>query len=285
MALPLSLGGPQQQAPSTAKRSRLLMSALAGVALVVLLFASRGGGTTGAATADKSVVVAAAADGAAKPPRVPVTLFVMILCPDAQFCETFLEPVLTPLKSVISVRTEYIMREEEEEEQQAGGGGSKNKKLVCMHGERECVGNKQQLCLQKRLDQRIGAGKLSADATVDVLLKFLTCGWRSPADIGTDKGARQCLAAIGWAAAADADDVLACASGAEGDALLAASHAATTAAGAKNSCTVFVDGRRRCVRDGGAFRDCEPGRTPADFKKSICAALPKGAAGAAAVCG
>lgn len=289
---PLSMGGGGQQQQShisTARRSRLLMTFLAGIALVVLLFAGGGGSKDGGKSVDRgstattstpAVLATSTPSSSSSSPRVPVTIFVMSRCPDAQFCETFLQPILEPLKGVVRLRAEYIVREEEEE-----ATTPTKKKLTCMHGEQECAGNRQQLCLQKRLDGRIAAGKISADATVDVLLKFLTCGWRRPSEIGSEAGARSCLAEVGWTKAEDQDDVLACAKGPEGEALMAASHAATKAAGATNSCTINVSGKRRCVRDGGAFRECEGGSEPADFKRTVCEALKAAGGGtAAAVC-
>jgi hypothetical protein len=286
----MGAGGQQQQQShiSTARRSRLLMTFLAGIALVVLLFAGGGGSKdggksvdSGSTTSPPAVLATSSSSSSSSSPRVPVTIFVMSRCPDAQFCETFLQSsVLEPLKGAVRLRAEYIVREEEAT---AGTTATATKKLTCMHGEQECAGNRQQLCLQKRLDDRIAAGKLSADATVDVLLKFLTCGWRRPSEIGSEAGARSCLSEVGWANAEDQDDVLSCAKGAEGEALMAASHAATQAAGATNSCTINVNGKRRCVRDGGAFRECEGGSEPADFKKTICAALTAGG-GTAAAC-
>lgn len=280
---PLSLGPPP---PHTARRSRVLLSALAGVALVVLMLAS-GVGKQQQEQQETPAPSVAAADGpsASASPRVPVTIYVMSLCPDAQFCETFLQPILAPLKSIVKLRAEYIVNGPPTAAKEEGSAAAAAAPLTCKHGARECAGNRQQLCLQARLDERIAAGAASADATVDVLLKFLTCGWRDPGGIGTDEGARGCLAEAGWAAKAEQEGVLACAGGAEGEALLAASHAATTAAGATNSCTIDVAGKRRCVRDGGAFRECDQGSAPADFARTICGALPAEARKAAAAAG
>jgi len=295
----------QGQPFSTARRSRSLvtmLSAAAGCALVVLLFASGGGRGTrgGAGNGGGSDNLLPGASGQADAGRVPVIIYVMSRCPDAQFCEGFLAPILAPLKGVVRLRAEYIVREAEDEAADddaaaaaAGdkqGAGTKNATapaFACMHGPQECAGNMAQLCLQKRMDEQIATGSLSADATVTSFLAFLNCGWKSPAAIGTAAGTRACLAAVGMTKGAEQDAVVACASGAEGAALLAASHAATSAAGATNSCTIDVAGRRRCVRDGGRFRDCAGGSEPADFARTICAALgdqERAAAAAAGVC-
>jgi hypothetical protein len=260
---------------STARRSRSMVTAataLAGVALVVLLFAGGGNRASSAPAAppptSRSSSVSSAADDAAS--RVPVTIFIMSRCPDAQYCESFLAPVLEPLKQHVRLRAEYIVREEEKDA--GGGGGGKKTTLACMHGPQECAGNKAQLCLQDRLDSRIAKGLAPADATVNVFLRFLTCGWEQPATIGTDAGTRRCLAKAGYAEQ-DQADVVKCSAGEEGEALLAASHKATLAAGATKSCTIHVAGKLRCVRDGGAFKDCEGGSRPEDFAATICGAL------------
>jgi hypothetical protein len=302
MALPpLSVGSSPTHAISTARRSRFLLSGLAAAALVALVLVGRGGERAPASAASSSssapaVSAPSAGDpSSSSPPRVPVTIFVMSLCPDAQFCETFLQPILAPLKSVVKLRAEYIVSQAPTATTHEGGGGGaaaadrekkkKNAALTCKHGPRECAGNRQQLCLQARIDERVAAGQATADATVDVLLRFLTCGWRNPDGIGAEAGGRACLSEAGWAGKAEQDAVLACAGGPEGEALLAASHAATTAAGATNSCTINVAGRRRCVRDGGAWRECDGGAAAADFASTICAALPAGAREAAAAAG
>jgi hypothetical protein len=76
-----------------------------------------------------------------------------------------------------------------------------------------------------------------------------------------------------------------CIHGPEGAALMRASASAVNARGVVNSCTVAIDGRQRCIRDGGEWRDCPGGAEDADFVASLCEAYRKRAGRDAAVCG
>jgi len=67
----------------------------------------------------------------------------------------------------------------------------------------------------------------------------------------------------------DIDD---CISGPEGPALMRSSAAAVAARSVVNSCTVAIDGRQRCIRDGGQWRDCPGGSADDDFVESLCRA-------------
>ena len=39
--------------------------------------------------------------------------------------------------------------------------------------------------------------------------------------------------------------------------------------GAETSCTVRVDGKKRCIRDGGEWKDCDGGSDPEDLVRDI----------------
>lgn len=66
--------------------------------------------------------------------------------------------------------------------------------------------------------------------------------------------------------------VLSCISGDEGKKLQLKSADEVKARDVKKSCTVYIDGKRRCIRDGGRWYDCPDGDSDAAFLKSICAA-------------
>ena len=74
----------------------------------------------------------------------------MSRCPDARKCETLFAPSLIKLSSIINFTVSYIAY------------GSTPNDIQCMHGEEECLGNKQQLCVQNMCSQT-------------TLLKFLQC--------------------------------------------------------------------------------------------------------------
>ena len=79
----------------------------------------------------------------------------------------------------------------------------------------------------------------------------------------------------------------ACIDGEEGKALARAHAAEVKARGITRSCTVAIDGVKRCVRDGGRWYACDGGSEEGDFVASLCAAYAAktGAAAPAEVCG
>ena len=54
--------------------------------------------------------------------------------------------------------------------------------------------------------------------------------------------------------------------------LLEDDFAATAATGIKTSCTLQVEGKTVCVRDGGEWKDCPGGSKAKDFHSTICKA-------------
>ena len=136
--------------------------------------------------------------------------------------------------------------------------------FACKHGAPECAGNRQQLCAEAHIPASKSFGVF--------LSSFLLCQWDGNVTIGDPHGTRACLKRAGVGAGTIAE-VEACAKGAEGARLMAESAAAVAAREIVNSCTVFIGGRRRCVRDGGAWRDCPGGSGDADFARSVCEAF------------
>jgi hypothetical protein len=69
-------------------------------------------------------------------------------------------------------------------------------------------------------------------------------------------------------------------------AAIAASSAVAAERQAYRSCTIAIEGKRRCVRDRGVYYSCEGGSTEADFTRSICEAYRNktGAAAPAELC-
>jgi hypothetical protein len=58
----------------------------------------------------------------------------------------------------------------------------------------------------------------------------------------------------------------------EGQQTLEDDFVATAAAGIKTSCTLQVEGKTVCVRDGGKWKQCPGGSEAEDFHRTICEA-------------
>jgi len=153
--------------------------------------------------------------------------------------------VLETLPSVAAVRTEYIARLADEDTVQ------------CMHGQAECDGNKQQLCLQHHLPA----------AENRKFFQTLLC--HSKGRVDDVKLLQGCMKDAGIAASTQAD-VLKCIEGTLGTTLQVGSAKQVTANSVVKSCTVMIDGAKRCIRDGGTWYDCPAGSDTQAFIKTIC---------------
>ncbi|GBF92123.1 hypothetical protein Rsub_04470 [Raphidocelis subcapitata] len=231
------------------------------------------GGAGGAQTAAPAAAPAAAASGgaAAALPGAPadkvlLELFVMSRCPDANLCEHVFDGILDKAGGIAHVQPRYI--------QYASSGGD----VSCMHGEEECTANVYQACVARHAP---------AARNREWLMKFLICAWDGGV-ASYDRGmVKTCLDKVGAKDAAMRSAVDACIDGEEGKALARAHAAEVKARGIERSCTVAIEGVKRCVRDGGRWYDCEGGSEEGDFVASLCAAYAKktGAAAPAEVCG
>jgi hypothetical protein len=64
--------------------------------------------------------------------------------------------------------------------------------------------------------------------------------------------------------------VLECNNGPQGTQLQLASAGKVAKNKVVRSCTVFIAGKARCIRDGGIWYDCDAGSSNQDFLKTIC---------------
>ncbi|KAF9963403.1 hypothetical protein BGZ70_007438, partial [Mortierella alpina] len=124
--------------------------------------------------------------------------------------------------------------------------------VECMHGALECEGNKQQLCFRKFFPDR------------ETWFPFVLRMNSQPSRVGDVAFAREAGEAIGGKSAL-LGKVEECAGGQEGLDLLIASVKNTESHDAKASCTVFINNKKRCVVDGGVWRECPGGSTVPDF--------------------
>jgi len=169
--------------------------------------------------------------------NVRVNFYVMSKCPDAQLCETRFAPTLIKLASIINFTVNYIARE------------SKQNELLCMHGADECLGNKQQLCVQSLTTQTN-------------LLTFLQCQSNTMQSIPSND--EVCAKDINL----KYSDLQACVQTA-GDRLLHKSIQQTRLANVQKSCTMFINNKFWCQHDG-TWNGCAEGKDPVDLIRSVC---------------
>jgi len=172
---------------------------------------------------------------------VHVDFFVMSKCPDARKCETLFAPTLLKLSSIINFTISYIAYE------------TKPNQIECMHGPEECLGNKQQLCVQNMCSQT-------------TLIKFLQCQSRSIENIPNN--GEQCVneasdGTLKWS------DIDICIKSNKADELFHKSLEKTRSASAKKSCTIHLNGKFWCMHDG-TWYGCTEGRDEKSFIKAIC---------------
>lgn len=193
--------------------------------------------------------------------RVNVTLAVMSRCPDALACEAAFDKVLDRVNAKTRVTMSYI------------GSIDKDSKYgaSCMHGDQECAGNIQQLCVQDALNP-VRAGEdfdLSPSAAQKKWWNFLQCqNYAGLSKIGDEGLAQRCLRVVdgpSW----QKDGIAKCVHGKQGKKLLQHSLRASKKADLAKSCTIVFESGKKCIRDGGAWKDCDLGHQPADFIAEI----------------
>ncbi|ORZ28273.1 hypothetical protein BCR41DRAFT_344953 [Lobosporangium transversale] len=215
---------------------------------------------------------------------IEVALFVMSRCPDAVHCEGVFSqvfqtkdlPPVNPSLSYIGTIERTTTTGSTSVISSSIGAVSFTKTtttkttVTCKHGPMECAGNTQQLCFKKYFPdhtiwvpfvvtmntqnfQRIGEPQYAREIGEKVVKSHY-----SSSNTYDNEGKKDLL-----------DKVDQCSSGQEGFDLLVESVEHTNHHGVSTSCTVFIDDRKRCVRDGGVWRECPEGSSVADFVRSI----------------
>ena len=168
-----------------------------------------------------------ASSGPANPGAVRVDLHVMSQCPYGVQAEAAFKDVVAKFGPDLDLHVDYIG--------QTGATGE----LSSMHGPNEIKGNLFQVCAQKYAPTKA--------------FDFVLCQNENSKEVATNGAA--CAAKVG----APADKIVACADGAEGKDLLAASFKRSQTKGASGSPTIFIAGTKY-----------EGGRKPTDLMKGIC---------------
>ncbi|WIA36172.1 hypothetical protein OEZ86_007516 [Tetradesmus obliquus] len=177
----------------------------------------------------------------------------MSKCPDAVYVENLLDPVLQELKGILALNMRMVPGEKKTD-------GS----YACKHGTTECAGNIQDLCVQQytRVPQRY-----------NWLYKFvMCCNSKDMYCIGDLETATTCLKEAKIPDVA-ATKIMSCIADPGKDEMLQRDLRNTAALGVQKSCTIKVEGKYICLRDGGQWKDCPGGTNPEDFKAIFCAAF------------
>ncbi len=165
----------------------------------------------------------------------------MSKCPDAIKCETLFSPSLLKLSSIINFTLSFIAFE------------PKLNDFECMHGSPECIGNKQQLCVQNMYSQSIFIQYLQCQSKQFYMIPYNgeQCAKETSGNI------------IKWS------DVQSCVTSNKSNELFHKSLERTRLALAKKSCTIHINGAYWCMHDG-FWSNCLEGNDEMSFIKAIC---------------
>ncbi|KAF4551523.1 Hypothetical protein D9617_13g100240 [Elsinoe fawcettii] len=178
--------------------------------------------------------------------RVPLEAHIMSKCPDARDClRDLVLPSMQQVNRQVDFKLSYIGRPTEEDDG-----------VECMHGPEECLGNILELC----------AAELYPDPKM--YLGFTMCMTRQYKDI-PDKGLVQDCALEHGISFEKLNDCASDEHTGKGISLLRDSVERSASANVTTSCTVRVDGKNWCVRDGGEWKDCEGGSEVKDLVGEI----------------
>jgi len=177
--------------------------------------------------------------------KVHLEAHIMSKCPDARDClRDLVLPAMQNISASVSFTLSYIGKTEGDED------------VVCKHGPQECLGNMIELCAAQRYpDPKIYLG-------------FTMCLSNSYDRIPKEDLVKSCALEYGMSF----DEVNKCMSEDDGEqviGLLRDSVEHSEEVGVKKSCTVRVEDKIWCVRDGGKWNDCPDGHEPKDLVQAI----------------
>ncbi|KAL1311778.1 hypothetical protein AAFC00_001862 [Neodothiora populina] len=180
------------------------------------------------------------------PRRVPLEAHIMSKCPDARDClHDLVLPAMVNVSGLVDFKLSYI-----------GSTTDHDDGVVCMHGQTECLGNIVELC----------AAHIYPDPKQ--YLGFTMCLSNQYSDIPSENLLQDCALEHGM----DFGKLNQCVSdddGERGVSMLRKSIQRSADNGVTKSCTVRVDDKVYCIRDGGKWTDCENGSEPKDLVDEI----------------
>lgn len=209
-------GGAGRAADAGSWKPLLLAAALASVFVLAMVAAPR-----------EAAVEVIPLGGTALGGGVPVDVYVMSMCPDAERCVRDLYDTLRDLGARVAPELHFL------------GAVNADNTVSCKHGDAECETNRVLLCAQAQVAETRA-------------LAFARCFFD---DLQT---ARERLPACAAEAGVDYGAVRQCADGEHGEALMLASARRAFARGIVRSCHIEVDGEYFCELDGFKYRRNDP---------------------------
>ncbi|KAF2083516.1 gamma interferon inducible lysosomal thiol reductase [Saccharata proteae CBS 121410] len=178
--------------------------------------------------------------------KVPLEAHIMSKCPDALVClQSLILPTMANISSEIDFTLSYI-----------GTPTDNDDGVSCKHGQTECLGNMLELC----------AADLYPDPKI--YLGFTMCMTKHYADIPDRELVSDCALEHGIDFAR-LNDCVSRDDGAYALDLLRSSFERSANVGATKSCTVRLDGKVRCIRDGGEWKECDEGSSPEELIRDV----------------
>lgn len=179
--------------------------------------------------------------------KVKLEVHIMSKCPDAQVClRDLVVPAMVNISSDVDFTLSYIGKNTNDDDDS----------VECMHGPSECLGNILELCA------------VNLYPNPKIFLGFANCLTMNYNKIPQKELVKECSLEHG----VDFNELNHCASkddGAFGMDLLRNSVTRSANANVTKSCTIRLDGKTRCIRDGGEWKDCDAGSTPKDLIHDI----------------
>ncbi|KAI9730337.1 MAG: hypothetical protein M1834_005847 [Cirrosporium novae-zelandiae] len=182
---------------------------------------------------------------------VPLEAHIMSKCPDAKDC---MRDLLVPTMQQVSDKTQFTLSF-------IGTTDPDSDAVECKHGETECLGNMLIVCASHLYPSPVihlgfamcmvgQFNKIPERAMVE------NCALEHGVDFGK---LNDCVSEEG-----------------EGIGLLRESMERSQNAGVTKSCTIRLDNKIRCIRDGAEWKDCEGGYTVKSLVNDVEAAYKKG---------
>lgn len=165
----------------------------------------------------------------------------MSKCPDARKCETLFIPTLLKLTPIVNFTLSFIAQKRQ------------NNRIECMHGDDECHGNRQQLCVQYLYSQ-------------STFLRYLYCQSKEIhlIPLNGERCAREIFdQSIKWS------EIDRCVKSDKSTTLFFDALERTRKASARKSCTIHLNGKFWCMHDG-YWNGCSEGRDERSLIKAIC---------------
>ncbi|KAI9757596.1 MAG: hypothetical protein M4579_003409 [Chaenotheca gracillima] len=177
--------------------------------------------------------------------KIPLEAHIMSKCPDAQDClRDLVLPAMEKVSDKVDFKLSYI-----------GTPTHDDDGVACKHGPSECLGNIVELCAA------------TLYPSPKTYLGFTMCLTNQYEHIPERNLIEDCALEHGL----DFDKINGCVSSDDGYGvnLLRDSVERSTKAGVTMSCTIRLDEKTRCIRDGGEWKDCEGGSEVGDLVRDI----------------